>query len=60
MKIYNRIVRKNVKEEVDKVLKCRDIRHGFIKFRCDKCNISKKIGFSLLFYNIKVATNRVG
>lgn len=46
LKIYGKKVRKNVKEEVNKVLKCRDINHGFIEFRCDECNVSKKIGFS--------------
>ena len=46
LKLYNKKVRRNVKEEVNKVLRCKDIRHGFIEFRCDKCNVSKKVGFT--------------
>ena len=40
---------KNVKVEIDKMLKCKDIRHGYIEFKCDKCNTSKKVrGINLI------------
>lgn len=43
---YKDKIRPNVKKEVEKVLKCKDIKHGFIELKCDKCNITKKIGFT--------------
>lgn len=43
--IYNKKIRKNVKKEVEKVLKCKDIRQGYIEFKCDMCNVGKKVGF---------------
>lgn len=46
VKIYNKKIRKNVKKEVEKVLKCKDIKHGYIEFKCDKCNVGKKVGFT--------------
>uniref|UniRef100_UPI00374E3D61 transposase zinc-binding domain-containing protein n=1 Tax=Clostridium butyricum TaxID=1492 RepID=UPI00374E3D61 len=45
-KLYSKKIRKNVKREVEKVLKCKDIRHGYIEFKCYECNISKKVGFT--------------
>ena len=46
LKHYGKKVRKNVKSEVDKVLKCKDLRYGYIEFRCDECNVNKKVGFT--------------
>lgn len=46
LKLYNKKIRKNVKREVEKVLKCKDIRYGYIEFKCDTCNITKKVGFT--------------
>ncbi|BCZ45551.1 hypothetical protein psyc5s11_16180 [Clostridium gelidum] len=46
VKIYNKKIRPNVKVEVDKVLKCKDIKYGYIELKCDKCNETKKIGFT--------------
>ena len=46
LKIYNKRIRKNVKSEIEKVLKCKDIKNGYIEFRCPECNISKKVGFT--------------
>ena len=46
LKLYSKKIRKNVKREVEKVLKCKDIRHGYIEFKCDECNISKKVAFT--------------
>ena len=43
LKLYNKKIRKNVKREVEKVLKCKDIRYGYIEFKCDTCNITKKV-----------------
>ena len=42
LKLYNKKIRKNVKDEVNKVLRCKDIRHGYIEFKCDECNVSKE------------------
>ena len=46
LKIYNKRIRKNVKSEIEKVLKCKDIKNGYIEFRCPECNVSKKVGFT--------------
>ena len=46
LKLNGKRVRKNVKAEIDKMLKCKDIRQGYIEFKCDKCNTSKKVGFT--------------
>ena len=46
VKIYNKKIRPNVKVEVDKVLKCKDIKHGYIELKCDNCNETKKIAFT--------------
>lgn len=46
LKKYGKQIRKNVKNEVEKVLGCGDIRNGYIEFRCQECNISKKVGFT--------------
>jgi len=45
-KIYGKKIRKNVIKEVDKVLRCGDIKNGYIEMKCDKCNTIKKIGFT--------------
>lgn len=42
---YKDKIRPNVKKEVEKVLKCKDTKHGFIELKCDKCNITKKDWF---------------
>ena len=46
IKIYENKIRSNVKKEVEKVLKCKDTKYGFIELKCDKCNTKKKIGFT--------------
>ena len=46
LKIYENKIRSNVKKEVEKVLKCKDTKYGFIELKCDKCNTKKKIGFT--------------
>lgn len=46
LKLYNKRIRKNIKDEVNKVLRCKDIRHGYIEFKCDECNVTKKVGFT--------------
>ena len=46
LKIYENKIRDNVKKEVEKVLKCKDTKYGFIELKCDKCNTTKKIGFT--------------
>ncbi|MGM9963762.1 MAG: transposase zinc-binding domain-containing protein, partial [Clostridium sp.] len=38
LKIYENKIRSNVKKEVEKVLKCKDTKYGFIELKCDKCN----------------------
>lgn len=45
-KLYKHKIRDNVKREVEKVIKCKDSKYGFIELKCDRCNISKKIGFT--------------
>nr|WP_245161773.1 transposase zinc-binding domain-containing protein [Clostridium beijerinckii] len=39
-------IRPNVKAEVDKVLRCKDTKYGYIELKCKKCNEIKKIGFT--------------
>jgi hypothetical protein len=46
LSLYGKRVRKNVKKEVEKVLNCKDIRNGYIEFKCDNCNTTKKVGFT--------------
>ena len=46
LKIYENKIRSNVKKEVEKILKCKDTKYGFIELKCDKCNTKKKIGFT--------------
>lgn len=46
LKLNSKRVRKNVKVEIDKMLKCKDIRNGYIEFKCSECNTSKKVGFT--------------
>ena len=46
LKIYENKIRDNVKKEVEKVLKCKDYKYCFIELKCDKCNTTKKIGFT--------------
>ncbi|MFA8994800.1 transposase [Clostridioides difficile] len=46
VKIYNKKIRPNVKAEVDKVLRCKDTRYGYIELKCEKCNETKKVGFT--------------
>jgi hypothetical protein len=46
LKIYGEKVRDNVKKEVEKVLKCKDIGYGYISFKCEECNTIKKVGFT--------------
>lgn len=46
LKIYGKKVRENVKKEVEKVIKCKDIREGYIEFKCEKCGEVKKVGFT--------------
>ena len=43
---YAKRIRANVRTEVDKVLRCKDTRYGYIELRCEKCNEIKKIGFT--------------
>jgi len=40
---YGNRIRPNVKREVEKVLKCGDIKNGYIELKCDKCNEIKKL-----------------
>lgn len=47
LKLFGRKIRKNIKIEVEKVLKCKDIKNGYIEFKCDNCNTSKKGRFYL-------------
>lgn len=46
LSLYGKKVRKNVKKEVEKVLKCKDIRYGYIEFKCVNCKTNKKVGFT--------------
>ncbi|WP_195516903.1 IS91 family transposase [Paraclostridium bifermentans] len=46
LKVYKNKIRPNVKKEVEKVLKCKDTKYGFIELKCDNCNTTKKIGFT--------------
>lgn len=46
LKIYDKKVRPNVKVEVDKVLRCKDTRYGYIELKCESCNETKKVGFT--------------
>ena len=46
MSKYDKKIRPNVKAEVDKVLRCKDTRYGYIELKCEKCNEIKKIGFT--------------
>ena len=46
VKIYNKKIRPNVKAEVTKVLLCKDTRYGDIELKCEKCNETKKVGFT--------------
>lgn len=46
LNIYSKKVRKNVKKEVEKVLKCGDTRYGYIELKCDNCKNTKKVGFT--------------
>ena len=43
---YKNKIRPNVKKEIEKVLRCKDTRYGFILLICDNCYTSKKIGFT--------------
>ena len=43
---YKNKIRPNVKKEIEKVLRCKDTRYGFIQLKCDNCNTTKKIGFT--------------
>lgn len=45
-KLYKNKIRPNVKKEVEKVLKCKDTKYGFIELKCNNCNTTKKIGFT--------------
>lgn len=44
--IYYRRIRKNVKSEVEKTLGCKDLKKGYIEFKCYKCGETKKVGFT--------------
>lgn len=44
--MYDKKIRPNVKAEVDKVLRCKDTRYGYIELKCEKCNEIKKVGFT--------------
>lgn len=46
VKLYGKNIRPNVKSEVDKVLRCKDTKYGYIELKCKKCNETKKIGFT--------------
>lgn len=46
LNIYENKVRPNIKREVEKVLKCKDTKYGFIELKFDSCNTIKKIGFT--------------
>lgn len=46
LKIYDKKIRPNVKVEVDKVLRCKDTRYGYIELKCESCNETKKVGFT--------------
>ena len=46
LKIYGKKIRKNVIKEVDKVLRCGDIKNVYLEMKCDKGNTIKKIGFT--------------
>nr|WP_243122352.1 transposase zinc-binding domain-containing protein [Clostridium septicum] len=45
-KLYKNKIRPNVKKEVEKVLKCKDTKYGFIELKCNNCNTTKRIGFT--------------
>ena len=45
-KKYRNRIRPNVIDEVKKVMKCKDISNGYIELKCDKCNETKKVGFT--------------
>ena len=45
LKIYENKIRPNVKK-VEKVLKCKYTKYGFVKLKCSNCNTTKKIGFT--------------
>nr|WP_243158783.1 transposase zinc-binding domain-containing protein [Clostridium beijerinckii] len=38
VKLYGKKIRPNVKAEVDKVLRCKDTKYGYIELKCKKCN----------------------
>lgn len=44
--LYQKRIRKNVFDEVEKVLKCKDIKKGYIELKCPKCEERKKIAFT--------------
>lgn len=46
LKKYKYKIRNNVKVEVEKVLNCRNIKNGYIEFKCGNCGESKKVGFT--------------
>jgi hypothetical protein len=46
LNIYSKKIRKNVKNEVEKVLRCKDTDYGYIELKCYSCNTTKKIGFT--------------
>lgn len=40
---YKSKIRFNVKNEVQKVLKCKDTKYEFIELKCNKCNTIKRL-----------------
>ena len=38
-------IRKVVIEEVEKMMKCGDIKNGYLEYSCNKCGEVKKVGF---------------
>lgn len=43
---YGKRIRSVVKSEVEKMLKCMDIEHGYREYKCLNCGEIKKVGFS--------------
>lgn len=46
VKLYGKNIRPNVEAEVDKVLRGKDTKYGYIDLKCKKCNETKKIGLT--------------
>lgn len=45
VKLYNHRIRKNVHNEVKKMLECGSLENGYIEFKCVACGETKRVGF---------------